>query len=580
MNQPFLKVSAEVKALLNSIHNPIIAIDAAGRVAFLNRACEKIIGAGLEEVLGRDLRSIISSSQLYRILQTGQHELAKKIEIDNRIFMSNRTIIRSAGKVIGAVAVLQDISELESISNELEHTKRISAELDAIIESSYDGIYVTDGQARTLRANKAYERITGIRGQDVVGRTMNELVEEGFFNESVTLKVLETKQPTSLVQKVKTGKTVMVTGNPFFDPDKNIRLVVTNVRDVSELNRLQEKLETEEERRNAVEAELRQLRGSLGEAGKIVLRSKKIQDLHQTALRLSQVESTVLIQGESGVGKEIFADIIHDNGPRCQKPFIKINCAAFPDQLLDAELFGYVPGAFTGARKKGKAGLFEAAGGGSIFLDEIGEMPLQLQAKLLRVLQAREIYRIGDSAPIKVDVRIIAASNRDLQLMVAEKKFREDLYFRLNVINIVVPPLRERPESILPFTYHFLEKYNRQYQFSKQIDRKVINLFMAHDWPGNVRELENLVEQLVVITPGEIITPENLPNNWCGRVPSASLSGYDHRPLSEILADVERNVLEQALVRHRTTRQMAAALKVNQSTVVRKLQRYNIQASR
>ena len=180
------------------------------RVAFFNRACEKIIGAGLEEVLGRDLRSIISNSQLYRILQTGQHELAQKIEIDNRIFMSNRTIIRSAGKVIGAVAVLQDISELESISNELEHTKRISAELDAIIESSYDGIYVTDGQARTLRANKAYERITGIRVQDVVGRTMNELVEEGFFNESVTLKVLETKQPTSLVQKVKTGKTVKI----------------------------------------------------------------------------------------------------------------------------------------------------------------------------------------------------------------------------------------------------------------------------------------------------------------------------------------------------------------------------------
>ena len=577
MSDYILNISAEARALLDSIHNPIIAIDTIGRVVFCNKACEKIIGRDASNIAGKALTSLIADSQLYRILQTGKEELAQKIVVEGQTFMSNRTIFKVDDTVIGAVAVLQDISELESLSSELAHTKRISDELEAIIESSYDGIYVTDGQARTIRVNRAYERITGIKCEEVLGRTMNELVEDGFFNESVTLRVLETRNPTSLVQKIKTGKTVMVTGNPFFDKNQNIHLVVTNVRDVSELNRLQQKLETLEKQRNEAEVEVRQLRETLRERAEIVLRSKKMQELHKTALRLSQVESTVLIQGESGVGKEIFADIIHDNGPRHKKPFIKFNCAAFPDQLLDAELFGYAAGAFTGAGKNGKAGLFEAAMGGSIFLDEIGELPLHLQAKLLRVLQKREIYRIGDPSPIKVDVRMIAATNRNLKEMVKENRFREDLFFRLNVINIVVPPLRERPESILPFTYHFLEKYNALYRFSKQIDRKVINLFLEYDWPGNVRELENLIEQLVVITPAEIIDRESLPEKWKGGISDRPGTAIGERSLTEILAEVERSLLEQAMNLHKTTRKAAKVLKVNQSTVVRKLRRYGIE---
>ena len=344
-----------------------MAIDTSGRVVFCNQAWERTTGLSFSEIGGRELTSFITNSQLYRILRTGQREVAQKIEIGGRTFTSNRTIVAVDRRIIGAVAVLQDVSELESISTELEHTKMISSELEAIIEFSFDGIYVTDGQARTIRVNDAYERITGIKREEVMGRTMNELVAEGYFNESVTLKVLEIRRPTSLVQKIKTGKTVMVTGAPVFDRDGNIILVVTNVRDVTELNLLQQKLEAIERQRSEVEIELQQLRETLRRSGDIVLRSKKMQDLKKTALRLSQVDTTVLIQGESGVGKEIFADIIHDNGPRRDKPFIKINCAAFPDQLLESELFGYSAGAFTGAQKKGKSGLFEAAQGGSIF---------------------------------------------------------------------------------------------------------------------------------------------------------------------------------------------------------------------
>ena len=576
MNEFLLSISPEVKALLDSIHNPIIAIDTTGRAVYCNHAFEKIVGRSTNDIVGQELTALIADSQLYRILQTGKQELAKKLVIEGHTFVSNRTIFKVGDKVIGAVAILQDISELESLSSELEHTRQISDELEAIIESSYDGIYVTDGQARTIRVNSAYERITGIKREEVLGRTMHELVEDGFFNESATIRVLETRLPTSLVQRIKTGKTVMVTGNPFFDKHQNIHLVVTNVRDVSELNRLQQKLETLEKQRNEAQVEARQLRETLRGRGETVLRSKKMQELHKTALRLSQVESTVLIQGESGVGKEIIADIIHDNGPRHKMPFIKFNCAAFPDQLVEAELFGYATGAFTGANKNGKAGLFEAAIGGSIFLDEIGELPLHLQAKLLRVLQKREIYRIGDPTPITVDVRIIAATNQDLKEMVREKKFREDLFFRLNVINLVVPPLRDRPESILPFTYHFLEKYNSLYRFSKQIDQKVISLFLEYDWPGNVRELENLIEQMVVITPGEIIDIQSLPDRWKGSTADRTLPAIGERPLNEIMSELERSLLEQAVHLHKTTRNIAKVLQINQSTVVRKLKRYDI----
>ncbi|MFH1134799.1 MAG: sigma 54-interacting transcriptional regulator [Pseudomonadota bacterium] len=570
-------ISDQMKALLDSIHNPIIAIDAAGAVIVCNLAAERLTGLSAAELLGRPLTSVITTSKLHRIVRTGVGELVQKIEIGGKIYLSNRTAIVVDGRVAGAVAVLQDISELEAISNELENTKLISEELNAIIESSFDGIYVTDGQAKTLRVNQAYERITGIKREEVLGRTMSDLVLDGFFNESVTLRVLESKRPTSLIQRIKTGKTVMVTGNPIFDRDGRMRLVVTNVRDVTELNRLQQKLAKMDKLQTEAEIELQRLRETMRGRGEIVLRSKKMQELRQLALRLAQVESTVLIQGESGVGKEIFAEMIHGAGPRRHGPFIKISCAAIPDQLLESELFGYAAGAFTGAKKEGKVGIFEAANTGSIFLDEIGEMPLNLQAKLLRALQVKEIQRIGDPTPIKVDVRIMAATNRNLEDMIAMNLFRQDLFFRLNVVNVVIPPLRERTESILPFIYHFLDKYNRIYGLSRQLDREVPAILLDYDWPGNVRELENLVERLVVVSPGDIITRESLPEKFKSRTGVAPEDqAGDERSLPELVAEVERRALEQARRRHKTTRGMARALGVDQSTVVRKLKKHGL----
>ncbi|MBU0971223.1 MAG: sigma 54-interacting transcriptional regulator, partial [Proteobacteria bacterium] len=480
-------------------------------------------------------------------------------------------------EILGAVAVLQDISELELISTELEYTRKLTSELTAIIESSFDGIYVTDGNAKTIRVNRAYERITGIKREELLGRTMYELVDEGYFNESVTLRVLDTGQPESIVQEIKTGKTVMVTGTPITDENDDIHLVVTNVRDVTELHRLQRELKTMESLQTHYREKLQRLKDVSGSG--YIIQSKKMGDVYDLAMRLAQVDSTVLIQGESGVGKEVVANLIHSGSTRKDKPFLKISCAAIPENLLESELFGYAPGAFTGAHKNGKPGLFEMSHQGTLLLDEMGEMPLGLQAKLLRVVQEKQCVRIGSSRPVTVDVRILAATNRDIEAMVHKKEFRKDLFFRLNVVPVHVPPLRERKEAIVSFILHFLDRYNKKYDFKKQIDSGAMEIFYNYSWPGNVRELENLVERVVVVTPGQIITSDNLPSGMKEITEKYPDPVFQHESLKAALANHEKAILTQVLYEHKSTRKAARILGVDQSTVVRKAKRYQIPLS-
>ena len=563
---------------LDAIYNPIIAIDTAGKVMFCNKAMAGIMGARSDDLAGRQIEELFLDSQLIRIIHTGKTESARKVRRGDRVYMTNRTPIKVGGQIIGAVAVLQDISELEAISSELSHTKKISRELDAIIESSFDGIYVTDGEGRTIRVNRAYERITGINREQVLGFTMRELVDAGFYNESVTLRVLETRKPETLIQKVKTGKTIMVTGNPFFDGHGAITLVVTNVRDVTELYRLQQEIERMEVLRTKYETELGKLRGESYALSKVVVRSKKMLALYDLALRLARVDTTILICGESGTGKEVFVDLVHANSPRSDRPLVKICCAAIPEHLLESELFGYSAGAFTGASAKGKAGYLETAQGGTVFLDEVGEMSLGLQAKLLRVLQEKVVTRLGASEPIDVDIRIIAATNRDLSEMVKKGQFRRDLFFRLNVVPVTIPPLRQRKEAIIHLTLHFLAKFNKKYGFSRQLDATVMAALHEYEWPGNVRELENVVERLAVTSRSDVVTVEDLPVGMLASVAPAArrIGGVGEETLKAAMEQVEKEILRQAMVRHGSTHRAARALGINQSTVVRKLQRHGL----
>lgn len=318
-----LNITDEMYAFMDTVYNPVLAIDIDGVIVFCNKAMESVTGFSRESIEGRHISDVIQFTELHKILKTGKIESARKVVINEKIFISNRSPIKIDGKIAGAIAVLQDISDLELISSELEHTKMLTEELQAIIESSFDGIYVTDGNAVTIRVNNAYERITGVKKTEVVGKTMHELIDKGYYNDSVTLRVLETGKPETLIQKIKTGKTVMVTGTPILNKKGDIRLVVTNVRDVTELHSLQTELEKMENLQTRYITELTELKGKIEGNDNYILRSKKMKEVHELALRLARVDSTVVIQGESGAGKEVIANVIHANSRRKDKPFLK-----------------------------------------------------------------------------------------------------------------------------------------------------------------------------------------------------------------------------------------------------------------
>ena len=577
--ESFDTISTEFSAVLNSTHNLIISIDREGKINLLNRAAEKFLGLKSGAVQGRDIMKIIPNSGLMEILETGCSRPVQKIELNKRTFISNRTPIKKNGEIIGAVAVLQDISELESISRELENVKELNNEMDAIIESSYDGLYLTNGEGITLRVNEAFEKLTGVKSSELVGGNVEDLVRErGIVSESVSALVLKAKKPVTIMQKTKTGRQTLTTGTPVFDRKGKIFRVVSNVRDITELMLLKQQLDQAQGLSKHYESELRALQIQYSGSEKLIVSSQKMKDLLDTVIRLALVDSTVLISGESGTGKELIAETIHNNSLRKNQPFIKINCGAISHNLLETELFGYADGAFTGAKKGGKAGYFELANGGTLLLDEISELPYNLQVNLLRVLQSQELIRVGGETTIPIDVRIIAASNLNLQELVEKNQFRKDLFYRLNVVPVDVPPLRERKEEIPVLAAHFVQIFNKKYKMEKELSPQVIDVLMEYDWPGNVRELENVMERMVVTIPGNILSRDDLPVylSNIGREKHSQITVTGVMPLREAVEVLEKQILEQAYSRYKVTREVAKQLEVDPSTVLRKAARYGI----
>ena len=311
---------------------------------------------------------------------------------------------------------------------------------------------------------------------------------------------------------------------------------------------------------------------------KIIAESPQMKKILKIAEKIKDVDSSVLITGESGTGKEVIFNYIQSISRRKDQPVVKINCGAIPEQLFESELFGYDEGAFTGARKRGKAGLFEKADHGTLFLDEISEMNLDMQVKLLRALQEGEIYRVGGTQSIPVDVRIIAATNRNLEQMVKDGKFRKDLFYRLNVVHIEVPPLRERIEDVIPLCNHFLEVYNKKYGTDKHMTLLAAKTLAHLNWDGNIRELENLVENIVVLEPENVMRARHLKDRYCheDETPSGRVIVDGVLPLKEATEALERQLLLNARNTYGSTRKMAQALGVNQSTVARKMTQYDI----
>lgn len=444
-----------------------------------------------------------------------------------------------------------------------------------ILEASYDGIWITDGTGKILYANSANTALLGISKEYLENKTTQNLLDDKLFSDSVILEVLKTKKQASKIShNYRTNLVVLATATPIFDKMGEIKYILNNVRNITELNALQSKLRDKDEIIRMQKKELTDMKAKMG-IGNIIAHSKSFLQSVELAQRVARFgDSTVLISGESGTGKELIADIVVSNSDRAQKPFIKINCGAIPENLLESELFGYEKGAFTGADSKGKKGLFELANGGTIFLDEIGDLHLHLQVKLLRVLQQKQIQRLGGSEPILLDVRVITATHRDLEKMIKDNLFREDLYYRLNVVTIHIAPLRERTEDIMPLVKYYLELYNKKYGTNKMVSANTLSYFEKYPWPGNVRELENLIENLVITTPENVIEKDYLPNKFFieGRDNSVNIS--DIMPLKKAVRIVEKELIEKALEKYGSIRKAAKVLDINASTIVRKLQSY------
>jgi PAS domain S-box-containing protein len=488
-------------------------------------------------------------------------------------------------KQSGKTAVpVRKIAELEE---EIDRLRKLNREYEVMFESSIDGLVVADGEGRLLRVNKSYLAISGAREDEVLGHTVMELAERGFLTPSATQLAVENKRPVTAEQIFQNGaRRTLNTANPVFCDKGELIRIVTNVRDMSEVHRLETELQEAKADAHRYAAILKSMKRH-SEEEHCAARSACIRTVFQQALEYASTAAPVLITGESGTGKEVIADFIHRNSSREKQPFLKINCAAIPEPLLEAELFGYEGGAFTGARKQGRTGLFEAADGASVFLDEVGEMPLTLQVKLLRFVQNKEFYRLGGNRLVTVDVRIMAATSRPLEEMVAQRSFRPDLFYRLNVLSLRMPALRERGEDIVPLAYHFLCRFNGRYNQEKTLSPQVCALLEAYAWPGNIRELENLLERLVIINTGPVILPEHLPEHLRGNLSnplrqtsflstaasSGVFSGY--REAREVF---EKEYWSEALRRYSTYRAAAAALGVDHSTIAKKVARYALTA--
>jgi PAS domain S-box-containing protein len=440
-------------------------------------------------------------------------------------------------------------------------------QLAEFIEWIPDGVYVTNGSGVTLLVNSAYEKLSGTRREELIGRHMAELIEAGYINHSVSLHVIEQKRAVSLVQNLKNGKEVIVTGNPVFDESGEIQLVVTSVRDITRLNQITAELEKVV---GLSELNRHQYHLTMDGDNTFVFESQCMKGIVEKVKQVAPYPTNVLLLGPSGVGKEVVANLIHHLSNRSNKPFIKVNCAAIPEALLESELFGYESGAFTGARKEGKKGLFELADGGTILLDEIGEMPLALQAKLLRVLQDPQVYRIGGVQARPVDVRVISATNQDLRSLVKEGRFRQDLFYRLQVVEINIPPLAERPEDVPVLIDYYFTYYSKKFRVQKRLSRDAREQLCHYNWPGNVREIKNLMENLIVSVPSLVIELHHLPTY----IQSAQ-SVHNTLTLKERVDRFEQQVVLATLKSQSSLRQAAKILGIDHSTLVKKLKRWS-----
>jgi len=559
--------------VLDALASGVVAIDREGEIVVFNAAASRMLGVAKEDALGKLLLSIVPNAGLVNVLRTGEPEAGGRQTIGARTVLTYRSPIRCKGELIGAASIFQDITEMEKISRELDSTKTIVRTLEEVLSGANEWMVVVDAAGVITMISEAYAEFNGTTMANAVGRHVTEIIENTRMHIVSRTGVAEMGESQAI-----RGREVIVNRIPLREGDRIVGAYGRVVfKDVEQLRELAGKLHLLESKVRYYEQELTHLRGARYNFANIVGEGTAILAAKDEAMRAARKDSTVLLRGETGTGKELFAHAIHAAGRRGSGPFIKLNCAAVPAELLEAELFGYEEGAFTGARKGGKPGKFEMANGGTLFLDEIGDMPYPMQAKLLRALQEKEVERVGGTASRLVDIRVVAATSRNIEALVGEGKFRADLYYRVNVIPIRIPPLRDRREDIGLLSDWILERLSTQVGEPKRsLSSEVREILFSYDWPGNVRELHNVLEHAVAMSRDEMLLQENLPA-YLLRATSSAEKRMVPGSLSNVKAEAERNAIIAALRATGGNRSKAAILlRIHRVKLHEKMRRYGI----
>jgi len=566
------QMSYELQAALDAVYNAIIIINKDAKVIYSNKSAEDIIGISAEAMHGKHIKDMVPNTKLHKVLKDGKRHLHDHLTIGERIIITNRTPIFREGEIAGAVAVFQDVTELQTALKELDTTRNMLSNLETGLEHVSDGIIMVDKDGYITMMTEAYARFLNADLEDIIGEHVTKVVE----NTRMHIVVKTGKPEIGEIQRIR-GKEAVVMRIPIKKQGEIIGAIgQVMFQDVSQLKQMVDRLHLAESKLAYYQEEYQRWQQSHYKFSNIIGESSQMRWAKHLAQRVAQSRSTVLIQGESGTGKELLAHAIHSASPRKDQTFIRVNCAAIPKELLEAELFGYEEGAFTGARKGGKPGKIELADKGTIFLDEIGDMPVEMQVKLLRVLQEKEFERIGATRGRRIDIRVITATNQDLKQLIAQQAFRKDLYYRLDVFNIKIPPLRKRPEDITLLVEKLIEKLNDEFGTKIQgVSPEVAKLFLGHNWPGNVRELENVLERAMNVVEGNLIQVNDLP---------MYLQDYEREgtimlanTLQQEIEEAERQAIIRVLKYTNGNRIKAAELlDVHRATLYRKIEKYGI----
>ena len=557
----------------------VLVVDRQGRVVYANQAASPLLGPRAEgedaPPLAEGLPELWPEAQA--VFDQGAPRLGARLWRGGRQYLVSHLPVLEQGRVAGVVVHLADLAPDPPLGpSHSQPFQEAEAQLEAIMDASFDGLWISDHQGVVRRVNQAALKMVGLPRDRVEGRQVADLLREGNFQESVTLEVLRRKTAVTILQNLRSGKKVLATGVPIFDQAGEVAFVVINDRDITLLDSLRQEIEQSQ-------AQLAHYRSALSQKqmldlveGHFFCQSRAMRDIYRQVTRVAPTNSMVLISGESGVGKGLLAKLIHQESARAQGPFIRVDCAAIPSSLFESEMFGYIKGAFTGADAKGKLGLVELARGGTLFLDEIAEVAPEAQAKLLRFLDERSFVPVGGSVEKQLDARVIAATNRDLAAEVEAKRFRDDLFYRCNVVPLTVPPLRERPLDIVELTRFFLRRLGQENRIHKEISPAAQASLVKYPFPGNVRELENLVERMLIMSTGPEILPEDLPPEIGARAGGGLgvdfSSGLD---LRQRLREWEVTIIRETLKRLGSQRAAARHLGISQSALARKLQAAN-----